>query len=134
MFDCKLRIFKSGEKEIIPNPRWEKIKSVLDRVDGYNLSSLSLLLEGKGDIKVAGGDKINGVRLYHVSYYPEDYSYDLNLVNTSVSREAEEYIKITVEGVGVHQDAVYLVEYKDMIKAVKHFFETGELTEDQEWE
>jgi hypothetical protein len=45
----------------------------------------------------------------------------------------EEYINITVQKVGTDIPKRYLVEYKDMIKAVKHFFETGKLTEDQEW-
>ncbi|SFJ16163.1 Imm1 family immunity protein [Thermoflavimicrobium dichotomicum] len=129
----KLHILKPRKKEVISNPSWDQIKSVLDQVDGYDhLDNVFLECEEAGDLLVAGGNEENGIRLYHVSYF-----YDgslVNLVNPSVPRENEEYITITVERVGTDIPKQYLVEYSDMIKAFKHFFETGELTEDQKWE
>jgi hypothetical protein len=132
MNQWKLRILKPGEKEVISNPSWDQIKSVLDHVDGYNLDNVSLLSDEAGDLMVAGGDEYNGMRLYYVSYYYDGYSEDL--VNPSVSKKDEVHINITVQKVGTDILKRYLVEYKDMIKAFKHFFETGELTKDQEWE
>ncbi|MBH8599698.1 MULTISPECIES: hypothetical protein [unclassified Thermoactinomyces] len=132
MSEWKFRILRPGEKKVITNPSWDQIKSTLDQIDGYQLDNVSLLSEEFGDLMVAGGDEINGIRLYYVSYFYDGYNADL--VNPSVSKENEEHINITVQKVGTDIPKQYLVEYVDMIKAFKHFFETGELTEDQEWE
>ncbi|MBH8583853.1 hypothetical protein [Thermoactinomyces sp. CICC 10735] len=83
---------------------------------------------------VAGGDQIHGIRRYHVQYYDAVHRYEANLVNPSESEETKEHLNITVQKVGTDIFKQYLVGYDDMIRAVKHFFETGELTEDQEWE
>lgn len=128
----KFCILKPGEKEVISNPSWDQVHSILDQLDGYNLDHVSLLSDQAGDLMIAGGDEYNGVRLYYLSYYDDGYSEEL--VNSSVSEMDEEYINITVQKVGTDILKRYLVEYKDMIKAVKHFFETGEFTEDQVWE
>lgn len=133
MSQWKLCILRPGEKEVIDNPSWDQIKSVLDQVGGYDyFDNVSLLSEEAGNLMVGGGDEINGIRLYHVFYFYDGYN--VNLVNPSVPKENEEYINITVQKVGTDIPRLYLVEYHDMIKAFKHFFETGELTEDQEWE
>jgi hypothetical protein len=132
MNQWKFCILKPGVKEVITNPSWDQIHSILDQLDGYNLDHVSLLCDQVGDLMVAGGDEYNGGRLYYVSYYNDGYSEEL--VNSSVSEMKEEYINITVQKVGTDILKRYLAEYKDMIKAVKHFFETGELTEDQKWE
>ncbi|MBA4494012.1 hypothetical protein ACFO25_11335 [Paenactinomyces guangxiensis] len=128
----QLRILTPGEIEVITSPSWDHIKLVLDQVDGFALDNVSLLSEEAGDLMVAGGDEYNGVKLYYVSYYLDGYSEDL--VNPSVSKEDEKHITITVQEVGTDIPRRYLVEYRDMIKAFKYFFETGELTKDQEWE
>lgn len=121
--------------ETLINPSWEEIQSILIQIDGYHLDNVWLL----GDFEcfaVAGGNEFeewNGKRVYQVSYFDENQGQTL-LVNPTVSQKEEEYLQISVEGVGTDCERKYLVEYDAMIKAFQHFYETGKLTEDQEWE
>lgn len=134
MSEWRLEVLKHEGKEVILNLSWDQIKSALNQMDGYDTLD-NILLESKngGHFIITGGNQIRGKRLYHVYSFDSEGA-DANLVNPSASKSKEEYLKITIERVGFELPKKYLVEYHDMIKAVKHFFETGKLTEDQEWE
>jgi hypothetical protein len=74
MNQWQLCILKPGEKEVISNPSWDQIHSILDQLDGNNLDNVSILSDQAGDLMVAGGDEYNGKRLYYLSYYDDGYS------------------------------------------------------------
>ncbi|MBH8599598.1 hypothetical protein [Thermoactinomyces sp. CICC 10523] len=134
MSKWRLEILKHEGKEVVLNPTWDQIKSALNQMDGYDTLDNILLVSSKnGHFTITGGNRIKGKKLYHV-FSMDCEGADANLVNPLVSKSDEEYLQITVQRVGFELPKKYLVEYHDMIKAVKHFFETGELTKDQEWE
>ncbi|MFC7439655.1 hypothetical protein [Laceyella putida] len=134
MSEWRLEILKHEGKEVILNPTWDQITSALNKMDGYDtLDNILLISNESGHFTITGGNRVKGKRVYHV-FSMDSEGADANLVNPSVSKSNKEYLQITVQRVGFELLKKYLVEYGDMIKAVKHFFETGELTGDQEWE
>lgn len=110
-------------------PDWSQIYKVLAQMDGNTLSMVSLDLAGKGCLLAGGGDKGR----YIVVYFPENNDSDsLTLADLSLVGPAME---LTVEGITSGPfPAKLCVKQPLMVKAFKHFFDTGDLASDLTWE
>lgn len=124
-----------GESKVIHNPTWEEVYDVLKSLDGDEVTQAELESEGLGLLMVCGGDYIEerDERVYCVEFYPKDYGETSELVNPLVDKK-DEYLFITVQKVGVDHPAEYCVDFKSMIQAFRHFYNTGKLDDNLIWE
>ncbi|MCH5586345.1 hypothetical protein MK805_15485 [Shimazuella sp. AN120528] len=134
MNQWELIILMPNCEEKYLNPTWEQIKKHLEYVDGDHLDNLVLTNPSIGEMIVCGGNKIRGKSLYGVSCFPTSGNgyIEYNLLNPEVKTRDEEFEEITTQGVGVHHNKEFLVEFDDMLKAFEVFYRTGKLSE-QDW-
>jgi hypothetical protein len=109
----------------IKSPTWEQVQSALYRLDGDELNNIGLRILEKGTLICGGGDL--GERRYVLIYQPEDDGQAVTLYDPALGDENE--LEVTI------QSTEKLCVRLDMIiKAFKHFYQKGVLTDELCWE
>ncbi|MBH8609416.1 hypothetical protein [Thermoactinomyces sp. CICC 10521] len=119
--------------QVIKNPTWEQIFSILSSLDGKKVSQASLKLENVGFMTVAGGEFIEekGQRLYIVEFFDGQGEFN-TLVNPD--GDPDEYIFLATGQVATDIADIHLVGFQKVVKAFEHFYQTGELSNELDWE
>jgi hypothetical protein len=121
------------KSKVFSNPIWETVYEVLESMDGQNVSQANLKIDDVGFMTVAGGEFIEekGQRVYIVEFFDEKGDFH-TLLNPD--GDPDEYFFLATGHVGTDIADIHLVGFQEVIRAMKHFYQTGELLNDLDWD
>jgi hypothetical protein len=108
-----------------PSPTWEQVESLLAFFDGGIQGEFSLDGEPERGISVGGGGS---------DFYLCAIGRNFGPYSLSTGKDRETMGQITLGGVATDLPVRYFASPQQVRKAVRHFFVTGELSPDLEWE